>query len=129
MTRDEAERLILVSKDHGDNIVHVSIAEFLLSELSQMEEKVKELQQELDREITYKNALEQAEAHLQSYKDENEQLRQNHNNVVDEYNQAESRLKRLGKAVEKHEAFKRTHKKIVSLENEELYNKSKEMNE
>jgi hypothetical protein len=39
----------------------------------------------------------------------------------------ESRLKRLQEAVDRHEIFKRAHEKVVSLEDEELYQKRKEV--
>lgn len=37
------------------------------------------------------------------------------------WEQAEARLKRLQEAVDKNETYKRTHNKVVSLEDEELY--------
>jgi len=47
--------------------------------------------------------------------------------LLDENNQALPFLKRLRHAIDKHEKFKRSHEKVVSLEDEELYQTRREV--
>ena len=78
----------------------------IFSYVHALEEKVRELTVERDSETRwakeYFDKWEKAESHLQSYKDENEQLRQNYNNLTDEFNQTKSRLEEKMKAIQEY---------------------------
>lgn len=90
---------------------------FLLSELSRMEEKVKELEYSLF-ELNGKYTTRIKELY------ETEQEREH---ISKELIKERMKVMELRDAVDRHEAFKRTHEKVVSLEDEELYQTKKEI--
>ena len=82
----------------------------LLSFISTLEEKVKDLQEESD-----------------GYKNGQEQLQQMVSDLMDVNSKWAKRVEKLEEAVDRHEIFKRVHEKVVALEDEELYQKRKEV--
>ena len=93
-----------------------------------LEEKVKELEGQLSQERkdknswleTYQQRVREAESHLKKTEQEREHLSKE---LIEE----RMKIVELHDAIGKHEAFKRSHEKIVSLEDEELYQTRKEV--
>jgi len=82
----------------------------LLSHIHSLEEKVKELQEERD-----------------GYKNGQIQLQEMVSDLMDVNAKWAKRVEKLEEAIDRHEIFKRTHEKVVALEDEELYQKRKEI--
>jgi SMC interacting uncharacterized protein involved in chromosome segregation len=110
----------------------------LFRHISTLEEEMKELQEERDG---YKNGQIQLQGMVDDLMDVNAKWvgkvkeleaieRLSRDSIMSEFDRAErieSRLKKLEEAVDRHEIFKRAHVKIVALEDEELYQKRKEV--
>ena len=82
----------------------------LFSHISTLEEKVKELQDERD-----------------GYKNGQIQLQQMVSDLMDVNAKWAKRVEKLQEAIDRHEIFKRAHEKVLPLEDEELYQKRKEV--
>jgi DNA repair exonuclease SbcCD ATPase subunit len=106
----------------------------LISNIKILEKRVRELQEERDG---YKNGQIQLQGMVDDLMDvnakwvgkvrelESKEIGLKHT-IDHELKQAESRIKRLEEAVDRHEIFKRAHERVVALEDEELYQKRKE---
>ena len=81
-----------------------------LSHISTLEEKIKQLQEERDG---YKNGQIQLQGMVDDLMDVNAKWAK--------------RVEKLQEAIDRHEIFKRAHEKVLPLEDEELYQKRKEV--
>jgi len=82
----------------------------LFRHISTLEEEMKELQEERDG---YKNGQIQLQGMVDDLMDVNAKWAK--------------RVERLEEAIDRHEIFKRAHERVVALEDEELYQKRKEV--
>lgn len=134
--------------DHWDR----KYEKFLLDKVSTLEEKVKELEtiERLSKTsiMSEFDRAEQAEVRIKELEKEKEHYASHYEAALGNWNICLNRLKEteqqrehlskeliqermkvveLWDAMEKHEAFKRTHENVVALEDEELYKVMKEM--